>query len=361
MDSMVNQIKNWSDIMENKKEFISLYKICEELFKEKKDKHDFENYYREVLKKVKEIFIKMGVDNEVLKKVEGGNYSICINQKEKMKQLIESYTSPSMKLVRKNKFEDIPISDLQSIVVQIEEIIKGTLDDEQYQEERNRMYMVTKYPFLKKMDEVRKEGITQVIKDMEEIKPIFKGAGLNEMDKVYLLNYYKDLLINASSKWRSVVEILSENRINEINELCMSIDEKSLDKMYEEDSNVDVIKSEMIKKVQKLEDKDNLDKKTNELYVNMDRKGLDKMDEEDSNVDVSKTERIETIQELKKKEKNDKKIYEIFDSYGHKINNINVSTSLEIEEEIFNMMTDSPIALWEAIQIYNEELRNQKE
>lgn len=202
--------------------------ICEELSKEKNLVfYDKKEYYRDVLKKIVEIFTKLGVDKEMLKN-EKGEYRICISQKEKLKDLINSYTSPAMKLVRKNKFEEMNLQELQHIIAQVESILKSSVDYEEYLKQQSMIYNTTSYPYLKTREEVRLEGIQQVVKDMEDIKPIFNDKSLNLMDKVHLLYYYKQLIQEVSMQWREIVDILSENRKEEIRKNSMQLAEEGL-------------------------------------------------------------------------------------------------------------------------------------
>lgn len=213
-------------------ETVSIYKISEELFEEEgrsKGMGDFNDYYKRTLEKFREIFLALGVDNKTLKDVEGKTYKVDAKHKEKVKDLIRSYTSKPMKKVRKHKYEEIEIGKLEEITSQVDEILKTALTKEEYLREKAQMNVVTRQHFLKEMKAVKAEGVSQIIKDMEEIKPLISGKTLNEMDKVYLLRYYKDLIKAVSKQWRGVVEILIDNRSEEIVEITSDMMENELD------------------------------------------------------------------------------------------------------------------------------------
>lgn len=207
--------------MANSNEYITVYEICKVLHEEEKIPYEFEEYYKIILKKVKDIFIKMGIDTNSLKTGERGSYQISINQKDEFKKIIKAYTSKPLRLIRKSEYEKLSIDELHKLVSIIDEIIKNTLSEEKYKEQLSSMYMLTRCSFLKTMEEVRTEGIGRIISDIESIKPLLLDMTLNETDKICLLEYYIKLIHNISSHWKRIVENFSYIRLEEIEEISL--------------------------------------------------------------------------------------------------------------------------------------------
>lgn len=203
--------------MDNK---VSLRDICKSLYENefglnegdyKNHGDHFEDYYKGCLKKVKDIFGKFGINNDVLKDNKG-KYLINSNQRENISELITSYTSKSMKKIRKLKFEEIAIGELEVKYSLVESILKESLNEELFQEELIKMDLITNYHLLKGISEVEKEGLEEVKSNIDEIKPFITEKFLNQEDKVMLLNFYNELIKNTSNMWKDIVEIYCEVR-----------------------------------------------------------------------------------------------------------------------------------------------------
>lgn len=233
--------------MTENNDYISLRKICDELFKEKQDNlkdpdnsDDPDNYYKKCKAKFNDILLKTGIEKKTLKKNKEDEYEIPVNKKEIVKKLIKEYTTVSSKLIRESRFVDVEIDKLQEVIYDIETLLKEKLDNKEYIEQRNNLYLVTNYPILRSISDIRKKAIETIIKDMENVKPLMmnivtkrntnnikakkmneipqdnKNIGLNFTDKTYLLDYYKELIISASQQWKAIVEKVDQMRLEEI-------------------------------------------------------------------------------------------------------------------------------------------------
>jgi hypothetical protein len=213
-------------------EMMSLSEIIKEMFddmqKEYKSKNGeekdiiYSNYYDTNKDRFKEILTILGVDNEVLKKINKNEYEIPKSKKNIVKKLLNDYTKKPMKnYIRKKKFDEVQLDNLQEIVADVESLLKGKLEEEKYINERNKMYFNTRYPIRKAIEDTKKEAVEQILEDIEEIKPIFaeNNETLNDSDKIYLINYYKDLLKQVSSQWKQIVENVNDIRLQEITEI----------------------------------------------------------------------------------------------------------------------------------------------
>jgi hypothetical protein len=211
---------------------MSLSEIIKEMFddmqKEYKSKNGeekdiiYSNYYDTNKDRFKEILTILGVDNEVLKKINKNEYEIPKSKKNIVKKLLNDYTKKPMKnYIRKKKFDEVQLDNLQEIVADVESLLKGKLEEEKYINERNKMYFNTRYPIRKAIEDTKKEAVEQILEDIEEIKPIFaeNNETLNDSDKIYLINYYKDLLKQVSSQWKQIVENVNDIRLQEITEI----------------------------------------------------------------------------------------------------------------------------------------------
>lgn len=214
---------------------VSLYSLFKEMFEEegnvrKKSQDgkeiDFGNYYREKRKRLMKIFKVLGADPLSLKDIQKDKYRIPLKQKDNIKKMLQEYTSKKMKLIRKEKFDEIPAEELGRIVAMVEGILKERLgNDERYEEQRTCVYLKTRYPVLKNIEEVRKMVLERIVQDMEDMKPVILDNTLQDMDKVYLLRYYRNLLEEASQQWREVVQNVSDLRTLEIADISLAMTE----------------------------------------------------------------------------------------------------------------------------------------
>ncbi|MBY6088505.1 hypothetical protein [Priestia flexa] len=222
--------------MTNKTNFISLYKICEELFVEKVqeekkilgedfDEKSFQNYYNKKKSNFKEIITSLGIDTDVLKKVDDDSFEIPVRNKEIVKKLLHNYTSKTMKKVRKKEFTDISSEELEQVIKDVESLMDGKVTGEQYELERNRMYFLTRYPITKTIAGLKEELVNQMVLDMEKMIPVVTEVpddtfiiehALNDEDRLHLLHYYKCRLQDVQEEMKSVVQYLSDYRTDEI-------------------------------------------------------------------------------------------------------------------------------------------------
>ncbi|MGV8980539.1 hypothetical protein [Clostridium sp.] len=206
--------------MSSNKQYISMYKISRELYdediKNEQTVDTFENYYSGVMKKFKEILSGLGVDYNNLKKTDEAGYKIALSQKENVKEMIRSYKSKYVKLARKKKFNEMSTENLKDIINNVDTIISESLDNNEHYKVLSNIYMTTRIAFDEKVSELTKEGIAQIIKDIEDLKPISLDITISEMDRIALLNYYLQLIKQNSCKFKRIIELVNDIRENEI-------------------------------------------------------------------------------------------------------------------------------------------------
>ncbi|SMB82724.1 hypothetical protein SAMN00017405_0958 [Desulfonispora thiosulfatigenes DSM 11270] len=226
--------------MSNEGCFVSLYKICEELFEEKsqkekeKSKEDFEeksfqNYYNKQKSRFKEILTSLGIDINVLRKVEDDTFEIPVEKKKIVKKLLHNYTSKVMKKVRKKDFTGIPIKELKQIIGDVELIMDGKVDDGKYQLERNRMYFLTRYSVAKVISDIKEDLLKQIETDIEEMIPIVTEYTLNDEDKINLLRFYKMRLKEMHEEMKSIVQYVSDYRLDELFNISQEMIEQGIE------------------------------------------------------------------------------------------------------------------------------------
>lgn len=217
--------------------YISMYKISEELYQEgiksgETVSYQFSDYYSGVMKKFKEILSGIGVDYESLKNLDEGEYKIALNQKETVKEMIRSYKSKPMRLARQKKFDEVSLDDLKSIIDKVDKVIMESLDDNKYDKEISNIYLNTRVGYKEKVNQLRKDGIGKILSDTEYLKPLELDKTLSEMDKMALLNYYNQLIIETSFKFRAIVNKLSDIRESEVVDIGCDIVENSVQEEF---------------------------------------------------------------------------------------------------------------------------------
>jgi phenylpropionate dioxygenase-like ring-hydroxylating dioxygenase large terminal subunit len=229
------------------KKEMTLYGLCQEMAEESGKsmaENQFGNYYREQKKHFKEILTALGIDPNSLKKVDDDSFEIPVGQKEVVKTLLSSYTNPSMQQVRKSKFFEMEVKDLEPILKQVDELLEHSLEGESQLVQRSRLYTKTRFVVSEALREVRATAIAQIVKDLEGMKQFFaigkdRQEGeeqqgetkkenrlslsekrdiklLNDSDKAQLLRFYGQLLQEAAQKWWEIVTLFEELRQEEI-------------------------------------------------------------------------------------------------------------------------------------------------
>lgn len=214
--------------------YTSIYKIAKELYKEDIENGEyvtdnFNDYYGRVLKKFKEILSGLGMDYEVLKNIDEDEYRIALSQKENVKEMIRSYKNKPMRLARNKKFDEVSTNDLKLIVDNLDNVLKESLDNNRYDKEISSIYLTTRIAYNEKVNNLKKDGIGEILSDIEYLKPLELDKTLSEMDKIALLNYYIKLIGETSFKFRSIVNKLSDIRESEVVDIGCDMAEKSVD------------------------------------------------------------------------------------------------------------------------------------
>lgn len=213
--------------MTNENSFTSLYKICEELFEEKAQEEkkklgenfterSFQNYYNKKKSNFKEIITSLGINADVLKKVDDDSFEIPVKNKEIVKKLLLNYTSKTMKKIRNKEFTDISTEELEQVIKDVESIMEGKVTGKEYELERNRMYFLTRYPITKTISGIKEELINQLVRNIEKMIPIITEYTLNDEDKLNLLYFYKFRLQEIQDEMKSVIQYMSDYRTDEI-------------------------------------------------------------------------------------------------------------------------------------------------
>ena len=216
-----------------KDKYISFYELSREMMEEdKKEGYDyknekdeakkrelerkFQNYRKTKLEYFKEIF------KDKYKK--GKTYSIPIEEKEIVKMAIRGYTSKYYNDVRNMKipkFEDV--IDYKNMME--EAIEKSNMNVEKKEEYISEFYGIFQLESKRASIDAYKD-ITEIIKEnIENIKinPIevdgglkYKIRNLNDYDAKLLIMYYRRLVINITSQWNELCDIVSELRMENI-------------------------------------------------------------------------------------------------------------------------------------------------
>lgn len=241
----------------NTNEVISVYQISKEMFiKEKGSKEEFtlknpdddydkkfENFYHLNLFKIKEILLSLGVNKELFKSIGNNGYSISVDKKDFVIGLLESFTTKRTDPVVCGEFEKMEISNLEKLISQVDEVIKNTFSEDNYEKTMEDIYLFTRKMFIKIKKELQANITTQINDDIEFIKPLFINESkllkepdkkqleykiaanyedewycLNETDKVYLLKLYEQLIVGTSERWRSIVRLFSDLRETDVME-----------------------------------------------------------------------------------------------------------------------------------------------
>lgn len=212
---------------------ISFYELSRELMKEDgKEGYDyknenneskkrelekkFENYRKTKLEYFKEIFGDKYQD--------GKNYSIPIEEKEIVKMAIRGYTSKYYNNVRNRKIPSF--EDTINYVKRMEEAIEKSDMDEEKRDE----YVLDLYGTLEleskkasidvynDITEIIKENIENIKVKQVEVNGVLEDRirDLNDYDAKLLIMYYKKLVINITSQWNELCDIVSELRMEDI-------------------------------------------------------------------------------------------------------------------------------------------------
>jgi len=214
--------------MEKEKTYL-LSEIILEIFTEEgnTDSHynDFKLYYKEQKKRLIQIITSLGIEPSTLKEIDGVRF--CISEKGKgiIKDLLSKYKTKTMKEIRKSNFKNISLEELTPILKQAEQLVGTKLDGERLKREIGEMYVITRFEMKKTLEEMHKTVLKQITDNIDRQFPIVTMKNLNDSDKIHLLQLYKQMLTETSKKWSSILDIVSELRAKEIEEISWGMAE----------------------------------------------------------------------------------------------------------------------------------------
>lgn len=204
---------------------VSLYEICNELYSSQNNEdngkqdenkqytaHDSRHhFYIEQKKRFKEMLTCLGVNVDVLKP-DNKAFVIPAEQKDQVIKLLKSYTLPEMKKIRKRAYIEVDYKEIEEFVKMVDLILDERLFGENRYDQLAYMQVITRYKVNEVMQNVRNEAINEIIGTIQELFPIETKSMLNDPDKIGLLSYYKQILIDVNLKFLKVTEIVSDLR-----------------------------------------------------------------------------------------------------------------------------------------------------
>lgn len=210
---------------------ISFYSVCKEMFEEQGMAGSFENYYDMQKKRYKEILSSVGIDVDNLKSEERGSILVAESKKENVKNLLLQYTEKTMKYIRMKQYSDIPNELLNEVIGEVEEIVTGTLEGAEQNEEIGRMYMVTRVKLDEAIEHLKQNAIKRIQEDLENLRTFARRKGklrsvqiegarmLSENDKIALVECYESILDEARERFNWIAREVEDRRNAELIEL----------------------------------------------------------------------------------------------------------------------------------------------
>ena len=235
----------------DKEKTITLYGIAK-ILDEQKDEcertFNLKEFARDVRKKFKAILQVFGVEIDIFS-VEGKKgYRFPSSQVDNIIEIMKTFNSAAYKPIKKGNgnFAGVQLEELQKIMGMLEELINASFNDKEADEHRSRMYLKTRSLFLQESKEIMDSSVEDIKVNIEELRPninefsvgdenknekdyYLNNHFLNDMDRIRLIGYYNELIEEATNKWKRIVKIVSEERVEEL-----SSDEATTDAAYYE-------------------------------------------------------------------------------------------------------------------------------